>query len=268
MLDVIERVRLFNSEDESKQQGYNVSEVRELDGQWVLSSTNLSTLCLAAVPELKGVKMRIHFKDVPLLKGFLTLMKEEEIEILEAEVDGKPNGFYFRRPGPGGGSYIGETRFHETFGKVLYPPQNSQYTWKVEVKDLRDACKFLHPGKVEDDRIIVSYKEGPDRAMPTTLDLISVTGSSQNVYDVPLLPGDGKTSGTRMEKDAPELPEIQITAANLLRLLDAVTEPQIELGANLFKGGKGYFRVESTRFVETDTTKKHAYVFMLMWKSR
>lgn len=239
--DALAKSKLFTAEDESKNQGLCVSEVR--DG--TLISTNKSTLCMIVMPDMKDAKIRVHNKDVGSILTFLNLAKSEPVEILEHD-----RTFFFRRLD---GSYFGETRFYESFPQLAGPTTEDQHVWEIAVPELKRGLAFVQAGAAkDDDRLWLSERDGK-----LVLKMETPSGK-HSVYDFAL-------NSVEHRPDAPDLPDsIQITVKNLRRVLDAAEGSVVKIGANVHKKS-GYFRYRMTKFADSNDAGGDQYLIMVVW---
>jgi hypothetical protein len=243
--DALFRSKLFTAEDEAKNQGMCVSEVR--DG--VLTSTNKSTLCMITVPALKASTIRVHNKDAGALIAFLGLAKTDLVEVLEHE-----RSFFFRRPD---GSYIGETRFHESFPAIAQPKNQGHYIWEFPAEQAKHAMNGLLAGAAKlDDRLTLRQSGG------RVVFGMDASGGKQATWPVTLTTSEVVEFEGQKPLPLPE--SIQITVRNLRRLIEATDGDKIRLLCCPYNKS-GYFRYTLTTFEDSGKQNGDECLVMIVW---
>ena len=136
LVAALEHVQQFISTDESRRPDICVTEVKE----GILRASNGFSATTVTAKGLEKTKLRIHYRDVGPLLGFLgSFEPEQEVEVLETD-----RGMLLRR---GDGALMGESRFREAFPNIV---ENldivDDHTWVLSRETVLSNIKFLKVG--------------------------------------------------------------------------------------------------------------------------
>jgi len=136
LIAALDHAQQFISTDESRRPDICVTEVK--DG--TMRASNGFSATTVTAKGLEKTKLRIHFRDVSPLLGFLgSFDPDQEVEVLETD-----RGLLLRR---GDGAVMGESRFREAFPNIVSELNiEDQYTCVLPREAVLSNIKFLRPG--------------------------------------------------------------------------------------------------------------------------
>lgn len=231
----LSHVKQYVYDKDSKRPEISVVEIKESEGERILSATDQKALGRVKIADLQSsASFRIHAKDLSNVLGFLQTAKEEPIEIREHEA----RTFFVR----GDRAMLNVPKPRHSFPDIPISSSDAYpYSWTLDRSKFKDALLALSAGAPGDSER-VNFSWGSDEVV---MKMPSATGSENN-YKVSL------KASEKSEEDFPEK-GFDLPLSYLKNLLIQFKDPSLTIelkptitDAGTLKGGQCRFR--ETRF--------------------